>query len=307
MINYPSFYRFDNQAINLAGIYNGCTAFLICGGPSLKKLDLSLLNQRGVLTLGINNVAAKTVKCNMWVGGDSASKFCHNIFLDPTVRKFISHDSMDSKLRVRDSSNNLIESNLRVRGTPNIFGYVKNQYFNPDSWLSENTFNWGNGKNIIGRDGIGGKRSTMLVALKILFVLGVRVVNIIGADFYMPVEGAKYAFEQEKDRTSVAYNNELFAALNVRFSMLQPKFLEQGFEVYNCTPNSRLTAFPVRSFVQSIAQSIGDLPKEIITKGMYETTFHPSPATKYTPKLREIRSGSRSRKLPKHTTVMKEI
>ena len=48
----------NGNRISLTNLYQGRAAFLICGGPSLANHDLGKLQQRGVLTMAVNNAAA---------------------------------------------------------------------------------------------------------------------------------------------------------------------------------------------------------------------------------------------------------
>ena len=45
----PVLFAADGNPAFLGNVYRGGSAFLICGGPSLRSHDLSQLNQRGVL------------------------------------------------------------------------------------------------------------------------------------------------------------------------------------------------------------------------------------------------------------------
>src|SRR5205085_6152867 len=49
--NHALLYRADGTQLTLSNLYQGRTAFLLCGGPSLNSFDLSQLERRGVLTM----------------------------------------------------------------------------------------------------------------------------------------------------------------------------------------------------------------------------------------------------------------
>jgi len=68
----------------------GGDAFLVCGGPSANENDLSLLSQRGVWSLTINNMGGHDEFVpNAFVCADPPSKFCDGIWLDPNIMKII--------------------------------------------------------------------------------------------------------------------------------------------------------------------------------------------------------------------------
>ncbi len=75
----------QGHEISLEGMFNGRAAFLICGGPSLNKHDLNLLDRRGVLTFAVNNAAA-VVRPNLWTCVDNPANFCEAIWSDPAIR-----------------------------------------------------------------------------------------------------------------------------------------------------------------------------------------------------------------------------
>ena len=64
----------DGHNLFLGDLYRGAAAFLICGGPSLLTHDLTQLQQRGVITLAVNN-AATVVRPNLWCCVDDPGNF----------------------------------------------------------------------------------------------------------------------------------------------------------------------------------------------------------------------------------------
>ena len=48
-------YTADFDSISLGGFYKGRSAFLVLSGPSLNDIDLTQLNRRGIVTMGVNN------------------------------------------------------------------------------------------------------------------------------------------------------------------------------------------------------------------------------------------------------------
>jgi hypothetical protein len=51
----PMLFTRDMHPIWLGDVYKGASCFLIMNGPSLLENDLSLLNNPGFLTMGVNN------------------------------------------------------------------------------------------------------------------------------------------------------------------------------------------------------------------------------------------------------------
>jgi len=260
----PLLFTQDHHPLWLGDIYRGGAAFLIAGGPSFSALDHAKLRQPGVLTMGLNN-SVKTFRPNLWVSVDSPDHFLRSIWLDPTIMKFvpICHAS---KFVFNSDEWKFME--IRVGDCPNVVYYKRNEHFQAKQYLWEDCLNWGNHKDH------GGGRSVMLAALRILFILGIRRVYLLGADFKMD-ESTKYHFEQDRNKGSISGNNATYQKLNAWFSELRPHFEAQDFLVFNCNLESNLKSFDYLPFEQAV-----DLVREEFTcvdtanertRGLYDT------------------------------------
>lgn len=129
---------------------------------------------------------------------------------------------------------------------------------------------WGNHTSTKDSLGIKGKRSVMLVALRLLHYLGFRTVYLVGADFKMTPEQG-YAFDEHRSAEAVRHNNVLYAALNQRFDALRDHFKHHRFTVINCTPGSGLTAFDHVPFEQAVDRASAECCTHRDTKGWYIT------------------------------------
>lgn len=265
----PMLFTRDGHNLFLGDLYRGRTAFLVCSGPSLVSHDLSALQQRGFVTLSVNN-AATVVRSNLWCSVDDPGNFSDAIWRDPGIIKLVPLCHMEKKFTVRNEENDLMPSQELVGDMPAVFGFRRNESFNAEQWLYEDTFNWGNHSKRVDAYGQKGSRSVMYIALRMLFYLGIRRVYLLGCDFRMEVGKQNYAFEQDRSPSSVNGNNSSYQILNTRLKHLLPHFEREGFEVFNCTPNSGLTVFPYVAYDEAIADVQRTMPNEIITKGMYE-------------------------------------
>ena len=254
------------QPVNLASMLHGSTAFLICGGPSLVDNDLSLLDRRGITTMGVNN-SWLVYRPKMWVCVDNPQRFAFNGWHDPGVMKFAPSCHMKGKLRRGDAHGNR-DAGLTVRDCPNVFCFQRSNLFNPDKWLDETEAGWGNGAKRTDTLGITGQRSVMLVAMKILFHMGAREVYCVGADFGMS-QRRKYAFAEVRTKAAVRHNNKLYKALDQRFACLRPQFEERNFHVYNCTKDSGLTAFDFVDFEEAIERTTSRCMTPVDPSGWY--------------------------------------
>tara|TARA_R110002072_G_C7976780_1_gene535572 strand:- start:7242 stop:9077 length:1836 start_codon:yes stop_codon:yes gene_type:complete len=265
----PMLFTRDGHNVFLGDMYRGQSAFLVCGGPSLDSHDLTLLNSRGVLTFGVNN-AATVVRPNLWCCVDDPTHFADAIWYDPGITKFVPLCHMEKKFVVRDEVGDLVESRELVGDMPAVFGYRRNESFVAEQWMHEDTFNWGNHGKLVDAYGNKGSRSVMYVAIRMLYFLGVRRIYLIGCDFRMKSGGKNYAFDQDRTDSSVKGNNSIYRILNERFKKLNPHFDDAGLQIWNCTPDSGLTAFPYMDYEAAIAKATSLIPSKIETSGLYD-------------------------------------
>lgn len=245
----PLLFKIDGRDVTLRNQYKGATAFLICGGPSFAEVDHSRLRQPGILTMGVNN-SVKTFRPNLWVAVDEANHFLRSIWYDPTITKFFPQGRQLDRIFDSDA---WAWTDRRVTDCPNVVLYQRHTGFKAETFLTEPTICWGNDAKQ------GGGRSVMLVAIRLLYELGIRRVFLLGADFNMQA-GKSYHFDQAKSQGAANSNNATYRVLNERFTQLRPIFEQHGFHVYNCNPRSKLTAFdhvPYDRAVQLACEAFG--------------------------------------------------
>mgnify|MGYP006404818789 FL=1 len=80
--------------------YQGSKIFLVCSGPSLKDLNLSLLDNRGVVTMAINNSWCM-VKPDLWIGFDVPGRFHNDGWMDPSIMKIVPWHNRDLNINHR--------------------------------------------------------------------------------------------------------------------------------------------------------------------------------------------------------------
>ena len=114
--------------LNLYNQFQSATAFLICSGPSLKDIDLSCLQSRGILTCSVNN-AGTLIRSNLWVSYDSPGKFSETIWRDPAIWKFVPIQRLDKTIRTRNQAGHLEESSETVKQIPRGVTKLKRRQF----------------------------------------------------------------------------------------------------------------------------------------------------------------------------------
>lgn len=261
-------YTSNGESVSLENWYRNNSAFLMLSGPSLNSYDLSQLGKRGIVTMGVNNSWA-IYKPNLWVSVDDPGNFIDVGWKDPSIIKFCPMGSLNRRLVVKEGAE-FRNSQFRTNDMPAVFYYRRNGKFNAETFLTENSVNWGNADDVTDHLGWKGSRSVMLSALRLLYYLGFREVYLLGADFKMEFGSQNYAFQQDRHEGSVKGNNSIYRSLNDRFAALQPRFIQSNFKVYNCYEESGLRAFPHLSFSDAIARASRTCSKAIDTEGWYD-------------------------------------
>ncbi len=239
-------YTSRGHSVSLEGHFKGETAFLILSGPSTQKQDLKRLEGRGFLTMCVNN-SWSLLRPNIWTSVDDPCTFLDAGWKDPGIMKLVPYGKQPARLGTKLSSGKFRWSRGTVDAMPNVWYYKRNEKFNTQTYLTEETVNWGCHQKVADDLGCRGSRSVMLAAFRLLYYLGFNTINLVGADFEMS-ETAKYAFKQERDRMSIKGNNNTYRDLNKRFAALKPQLAEAGVKVFNLSPTSKLEAFEHKSF-----------------------------------------------------------
>ncbi len=250
------FFRANGAPVELVNLFQGRAIFIVCNGPSFSNTNWSLLRKPGILTFGMNN-GAHLFRPNLWAALDDPVRFMESIWRDAAILKFVPVKQMFKPIWIHTKGE--ISRDL-VRDYPNVIGFRRNERFDAEQWLSEPTINWGNHADL------AGGRSVMLPVLRIAYVLGFRKAFLIGCDFQMD-EARKYWFPEDRSPNAISNSAYSYTRLREYFRSLQPKFLDAGFHVYNCTPGSRLEAFPFQELEAAVAEHAIDLSES--TYGMY--------------------------------------
>lgn len=263
---------------SLRDLWRPNPAFLVCGGPSLKTLDLSRLKERGIMSLGVNNVAA-FAPVRAFVCSDPPEKFSSNIWLDPAIMKLIPVPKLTKRVRAKLPSGEFRMTQFRTMDCPNVWGFQRCTTFDPATFLTAESASWGVSAADAAATGRPKVYWTMLLGVRLLHYLGVRRVYMIGADFTMSTDhGGGYAFSQSRWPGAVAGNQNSYRVVTAMFAELKPYFDAAGFEVYQCNPDSALKVFPHVPFEAAVEDCRGLVDKEPYDlSGYYEKIGAPNP------------------------------
>lgn len=265
-MNYLVNYK-DQPANHMRGMFRGGSCFLLCGGPSLSQHDLTLLQQRGILTAAVNNCAAVTFRPQLWFTMDHQYRFSTRIWNDPGIMKFARLEHLYRTLNEWDGEK-WVNTERMPRHCPNVWGYRHSVGWNADDFLSRERPTVGT--DSAGEDPTGQTwhKSVMFPTLRILFDLGVRRLYLLGCDFQM-TEQQPYCFDEYQPAGEVAKNNDLFDWLNKRFLAMREHFAEHKFQVFNCTPGGNLTAFERMPFENAVLRESKAFKSEPVLRGQY--------------------------------------
>ena len=238
----------------LGGLWAPSPAFLVCGGPSLHRFRYERLNDRGILSLGVNNVAGM-VRCAAWVFGDPQTKFHYGAHMDGKCLTFAPTGKLRKLIRYKAPDGTFWTLDKQVCDCPGVVGISRTGKFDAATFLTDTTAHWGHG----GGSGTGRPFTlldTMLLGLRLLHYLGCPRVYMLGVDFDMPKGGGQYAFGQSKSA-----RNRRYGKANRLLSELVPVFAAAGFEVFNCNKESKCKVFPYRSFDAALTDCRGLVPE----------------------------------------------
>lgn len=253
----------------LRNMLKGGAAFLVCGGPSLRTMPYQRLAERGVFSLGVNNVAG-FAPCSAFVCSDPPYKFHWGIFTDPKVMKFLPVPKLRPRrgaLRYKDPRNGrFFDLNITTRDCPNVWGFDRRSWLTADeTWFTTKDAAWGNHKDGVVKTGNDKTVNTMLLGIRVLQYLGARQIFLAGVDFFMsPARSISdnYSFGEQRNVGACTSNNGQYQVCDKWLTELRPVFERFGFEVYNCNVFSRLRAFDYVPFEEGIRVCKGIIPDE---------------------------------------------
>lgn len=261
--------------VDLAGLWQNNAAFLVLGGPSVNRYRPEVFAERGVLSLGVNNVAGK-IRCSAFVCADPPQKFHHGIWFDGRILKFVPRCKAGaSRGRIRTKVGGRFDwAPVGIRDCPSVFFFDRAEDLRPELFLTSPAAFWGTnkeGSRITGRPRL---LFTPFLGIRLLWYLGVREIYCVGLDFRMsPTE--QYCFEQGRDAGAIRANNNLYRSANKELAAIKPTLDEAGLKVFNCSAESGCPVFPFVPFETALRRVRGATPPEPFDLlGWYESKDH---------------------------------
>lgn len=260
----------NEDAGALFGAFRGATCFLICGGPSLRAMDLAPLQARGIITAAVNNVAATLIRPSLWFSFDEPGHFSETIWCDPAIMKFCREDRLALRVAAFDpASQRFVAGQHLVRDCPNVWGYKVTNGWTPREFLTSRMPTGGVEDHKQDPEGRAYYKTVMFPALRILYDLGFRRIYLLGADFHM-TEASPYAFDETATASKIEQNNGMFGWINRRLEEAKPYMDLAKFKIWNATPGSALTAFEHVDYNDVVKREVARVEQTPVTRGHYQ-------------------------------------
>ena len=225
--------------VDIQDLFYGKTAMLIGGAPSLREQPLHLLEQRGVITMAMNN-AALHFRPTLWVSGDRPQCYDPQILMDPTIMKFAPITHADVKID---------DLKRKYKDIPNVLYYMAQDKITWDEYLAQrNSVPWYN--------------NTLFVGIHILYQMGIRRIILGGSDFGFGDDGRMYAHETQLGSMEQKWNLDLYNSLVRELRLLKPVFEKAGLELMDSSKNSRIAqTYKHVSLEEAVELCLTDFPK----------------------------------------------
>lgn len=301
--------------VNLEGTFAGplpTPCWLIGGGPSLARLDLSGINKSPIPKMTLNLAGVGLIKPNFWTAYDPSSRFLRSTFLDAGIMKFVQR---------RRGMDLIPDSNFKVCEAPNLYFFDRDGDRGFADFLTRNESR-----------GITDWADTMIQGIEILHRLGFRKIFLAGCEMVVrpsprqlerarsknisyqrgmllgefidsckragiseeelsnPEGEVLYHFDERKGLAAAIQTDAHYFRVAQYLRLSRKSMSSAGLELISVTPRSRLNGiFPfrtARSVVEEYQKLFGDDASQSI-RGRYQRN-EPSPPRK-TPPMRDLR------------------
>jgi hypothetical protein len=240
--------RTGYQRINLSGSWAPQPGFLVCGGPSLQEVPIDCLQERGVMSLGVNNAAAYA-RTSAAVFGDPQWKFHSSLFFDPKCLVFAPNGKLCRNVRMQDSeTKEFWFSDKKLAMCPNVYGFCRSGKFYGESFFSDWFAHWGMGGKQ-GEEREFTRLATMMMGIRLLQYLGCSTIYMLGVDFWMTKE-TPYAWGG--NRTS---GNRIWWKIDKMLTEVRVAAEKIGVTILNCNPQSKCESFEFADFSDAMVHA----------------------------------------------------
>lgn len=244
-------------SLDLSGSYSGCPIFILGGNPSLKTLPLDKLQESRLPTMALNNVVYSYPNPTMWLTADKPACYASHFFARPDITKF-------GYMNYRED---IVPATGRpFKDHPTTYFYTAFAAQAPEDFFC----------NV---NGVPWWKSVFPIALHLAWRFGARRVYLLGCAFEND-QTRPYAWDVKLNRFQTAWSQATYNEDVDRLKALAPLFLENKFQVFSCTPESRANEiFPLVNLDDAIDYELMRLPRPVPTSEVkHSSDFRPGAA-----------------------------
>lgn len=226
---------------DLTGAFSGSPMFILGGNPVLKTMDLGSLAGSNLPTMALNNVPYVYPNPTIWLTADKPVCYGHHMFSRADLIKIgymnYRNEIVPSTGRpFKDHPMMLFFTGFKADGVEDFFAEVPG-------------FAWW--------------KSIFPIALQLAWRLGCRRVYLVGCTFNTHQRNP-YAWSARINSSQARWNQRTYDEDIQRLKALHPLFVENGFQVFSCTPDSRANEiFPHILLKDAISYELSLLPKAV--------------------------------------------
>ena len=230
-----NFYRENNSSV----------AILVCGGPSMNRIDLSKLKGPGKVVVGMNNTYPKVLP-DMWIGMDHPHCYSSSLTFESFPKFF--RGGFHRHKYVTENTEVDVWAQNSVFYVNVAQGYYVDMKRRAENRKSENLVWTGN---------------SFTFAFSLLYYMGFRKVYLVGCD--LDNSTSDYHNDIELTEKQKDWNAHLYKHLYGFLTWMKNINFDEGFlEVVSMSPMSRINdLFPYKSIEELNAEINNNIPKQL--------------------------------------------
>jgi hypothetical protein len=199
-------------------LYSSSVAILACGGPSLNKVDPSLIPGPKKVIFGLNNVYPR-IRPDVWVGMDDPHCYNRDLFFEPFIKILRGgyQNRTYNGVKLFKLHNMYYATLKKGTGVHDIFADL----------TEEGKFVW--------------HQNSFATMLNIILWMGHREIYLAGCDFSL--DKGDYFDNMKLSNTQRQWNNDLYNQLSTYLFKFSLMCKPLGIKLYSMSPDSKINAY----------------------------------------------------------------
>ena len=193
-------------------------AVIVCGGPSLSKVDKNKLKGPGKFVLGVNNTYPY-IKPDAWIGMDDARCYARSLVHEPFPKFYRGtyHSLKFQNTILKDVYNSHFIS-CKKGAKEDFLSYTKD---------TSDYFLW--------------EKNVLSMSLQLVVAMGFKEIYLVGCDLSM--DQGKYFNDVSLNEKESSENKRLYNTLFEWLSWLNKEVKKVGIKIYSSSPESKINKF----------------------------------------------------------------